>query len=129
VLPSVPEMTDHVQTRLKWMEERTGGKHARGTNIIPFSMHNIDEMISDLGLDVGSVTRTKQWLLPISPQSYRKLPGKLRSRHEMAGAAGLSAPTVASARRRGQGVEPAPTPAAKTGDHQPVVVYSGPDRR
>lgn len=67
VLPSVPEMTDHVQTRLKWMEERTGGKHARGTNIIPFSMHNIDEMISDLGLDVGSVTRAKQWLLPISP--------------------------------------------------------------
>ncbi len=66
-LSSVTEITDHVQTRLKWMEERAGGKHARGTNIIPFSMHNIDEMLPDLGLNVGAVTRAKQWLLPISP--------------------------------------------------------------
>ena len=30
-------------------QERTEGKHARGTNVIPFSMHNIDEMLDEVG--------------------------------------------------------------------------------
>src|SRR5690606_25236925 len=39
-LPSLDQRRKHVVTRLRWMQERTEGKHARGTNIIPFSMHN-----------------------------------------------------------------------------------------
>jgi len=62
-----------VQKRLRWMEQRTCGHHARGTNIIPFSMHNIDEMLSDLGTDVSRATRLKQWLLPIDPRAYREI--------------------------------------------------------
>ena len=42
------------------MEERTEGHHARGTNIIPFSLHNIDEILSDVGLDVSQAKKAEQ---------------------------------------------------------------------
>lgn len=70
-LPSTEEMEAHVSDRLSWMRERTRGQHARGTNIIPFSVHNIDEVLSDVGVDVDRLTRAKQWLLPINPSHYR----------------------------------------------------------
>jgi hypothetical protein len=62
------------------MEERTEGRHARGTNVIPFSMHNIDEMLSDLRLNVSPLTRAKQWLLPIDPANYRSITSALLGR-------------------------------------------------
>jgi hypothetical protein len=62
------------------MEQRTNHHHARGTNIIPFSMHNIDEMLEDLGINVSAATRALQWLLPINPLAYRKLPARLLAR-------------------------------------------------
>jgi dimethylaniline monooxygenase (N-oxide forming) len=77
-LPSVGARRAHVQKRLRWMEERTQGKHARGTNIIPFSLHNIDEMLSDLGVDVSRAARVRQWLMPVSPRAYRDLGERLR---------------------------------------------------
>jgi hypothetical protein len=43
---------------------------ARGTNIIPFSMHNIDEVLSDVGIDVPRSVKFMQWLLPPKPASY-----------------------------------------------------------
>ena len=46
-LPAVAEQLRITDERLAWMEERTEGKHARGTNIIPFSMHQIDELLAD----------------------------------------------------------------------------------
>ncbi|MBC7202993.1 MAG: NAD(P)/FAD-dependent oxidoreductase, partial [Pusillimonas sp.] len=49
-LPALEERREHVQRRLKWMEERTEGKHARGTNIIPFSMHNVDGRLGGGGV-------------------------------------------------------------------------------
>ncbi|GAA1879956.1 flavin-containing monooxygenase [Williamsia serinedens] len=79
-LPSVDEMRAHIDRRLAWMEERTNGKHARGTNIIPFSMHNIDEVLADLGLDVGRGTKMMQWLAPVKPGSYKSVTAKLRKR-------------------------------------------------
>lgn len=72
-LPPVEQQRAHVEARLRWMEERTRGHHARGTNIIPFSMHNVDEMLEDIGIDVGPATRLTQWLLPIDPGAYRKV--------------------------------------------------------
>jgi dimethylaniline monooxygenase (N-oxide forming) len=83
-LPAAEAMAEHVQRRLVWMEERTEGKHARGTNIIPFSMHNVDEMLEDLGLDVSGMTKMTQWLMPVNPKSYRKIGAKLRARHAKA---------------------------------------------
>ena len=80
VLPPVEEMRSHVDTRLRWMEQRTNGQHARGTNIIPFSMHNVDEMLEDIGIDVGRATRARQWLLPIDPTDYREITTRLLGR-------------------------------------------------
>lgn len=79
-LPDRDEMRRRVGERLAWMRERTRGKHARGTNVIPFSVHNIDEVLSDVGINVGPLTRAKQWLLPIRPQNYRHITPKLAAR-------------------------------------------------
>ena len=62
------------------MRERTDGKHAHGTNIIPFSMHNIDEALDEMELNVGPVTRALQWLIPPSPGSYQKATTELLAR-------------------------------------------------
>jgi cation diffusion facilitator CzcD-associated flavoprotein CzcO len=79
-LPPISEQRTDIQARLRWMEQRTKGHHARGTNVIPFSMHNIDEMLDDVGVNVGVATRALQWLMPINPLAYRKLSARLRAR-------------------------------------------------
>jgi dimethylaniline monooxygenase (N-oxide forming) len=81
-LPPLEERREHVRRRLKWMEERTEGKHARGTNIIPFSMHNVDEMLDEIGINVGPFTRFKQWLLPVNARNYRMVTHKLLERQK-----------------------------------------------
>jgi len=79
-LPPEDVRRKHVAERLVWMEERTNGMHARGTNIIPFSMHNIDEVLGDLDLNVGPLTRALQWLGPVNPASYRQVSRRLQQR-------------------------------------------------
>jgi hypothetical protein len=54
------------------MEPRTIGHHAAGTSIIPFSIHNIDELLADLRIDIGPLTRARQWVRRIQPQSYQQ---------------------------------------------------------
>ncbi|HST83429.1 MAG TPA: hypothetical protein VLL08_16985, partial [Kineosporiaceae bacterium] len=80
-LPPVEFRRAQVQERLRWTDERTEGKHSLGTNVIPFSMHQIDEMLSDIGLDVGRVARIKQWLLPVDPSAYQAVAGQLHRRY------------------------------------------------
>jgi hypothetical protein len=80
-LPSTQDQLDHIAKRLAWMEKRTEGKHARGTNIIPFSIHNVDELLSDLRVGVGGFTRFNEWLLPINPKNYAKLTRTVVSRN------------------------------------------------
>jgi len=80
-LPPMIECEAHIAKRLAWMAERTEGKHARGTNLVPFSMHNVDEILSDVGLDVSKLTRFKQWLLPIQARDYRRINQRLLARH------------------------------------------------
>lgn len=79
-LPSTEEMLTETRARLAWMRERSAGKHARGTNLIPFSVHQIDEVLGDVGLNVGAMTRFNQWLMPINPQAYTKITPKLARR-------------------------------------------------
>jgi hypothetical protein len=43
-------------------------------------MHNIDEILDDLGLNVGKTTKALQWLVPVNPQSYRNVTKKLKKR-------------------------------------------------
>lgn len=86
-LPPVEKQRRQIAERLHWMRERTEGQHARGTNIIPFSMHNIDETLEEMNLNVGPVTRALQWLLPPNPSSYRKVTARLLARQrELQGA-------------------------------------------
>jgi len=83
-VPPVQERRRMVAERLTWMDKRTNGHHARGTNIIPFSMHNIDEVLGELGLNIGKGTRARQWLLPVNPKSYRKVTNELKKRYQQA---------------------------------------------
>ncbi|MGV9672072.1 flavin-containing monooxygenase [Gordonia sp. NPDC003504] len=79
-VPSKDEMRAFVAERVAWMEQRTDGHHARGTNVVPFSLHNIDELLDEADLNLGAVTRAMQWLLPVRPSSYRKVTRKLGKR-------------------------------------------------
>ncbi len=83
-LPSVPEMLDTTDKRLRWMEERTEGKHARGTNIIPFSMHQIDELLEDLRLPIPAMQRFMEWQMPVKPGNYARVATKVKARIGMA---------------------------------------------
>lgn len=80
-LPSETEQRRTVDERLAWMEERTGGKHSKGTNIIPFSVHHIDELLADLGLPLPAPVRLKQWLRPIDPGDFARVTQALLKRH------------------------------------------------
>lgn len=85
-LPSEPVRRAHVAQRLAWMEKRTEGHHARGANIVPFSIHNIDELLADLGAGVGGLERFAEWLRPLNPAAYAKVGQKViaRARDRMA---------------------------------------------
>lgn len=72
-LPSDAEMRIERGKELDWMRERTRGKHARGTNIVPFSIHNIDETLDDIELNLSPFVRAKQWMLPLDPGDYSGL--------------------------------------------------------
>ena len=83
-LPPRAEQIAMIDKRLAWMEERTDGKHSKGTNIIPFSVHNIDELLLDMKLPLGALTRFKQWLNPIAPGDYCVVARRLAKRHAAA---------------------------------------------
>lgn len=79
-LPPIEDRRRQVAARVDWMEKRTDGKHARGTNVIPFSLHQIDEMLDDLDLNLSRSAQAKQWLLPIDPGAYRHVSTRLKER-------------------------------------------------
>ncbi|MFI1917212.1 NAD(P)-binding domain-containing protein [Nocardia sp. NPDC020380] len=72
-LPPAEYQYAEADRRLAWMEARTNGKHAHGGSITPFSIHNIDEMLNDLGSNLGPLMRAWQWVAPLNPRSYRKV--------------------------------------------------------
>ncbi|QBJ96592.1 NAD(P)/FAD-dependent oxidoreductase [Rhodococcus sp. ABRD24] len=84
-LPSLERRRAFVRTRLKWMVERSEGKPARGTNIIPFSLRQIDEVLDEIDANVGPATRMMQWFLPARPASYRRTTRILLRRHGING--------------------------------------------
>ncbi len=80
-LPSLADQERQIARRLAWMERRTAGKHAKGTNIIPFSLHHIDELLSDMRMPIGALGRLKQWLLPVDPGDYAFIERSLERRY------------------------------------------------
>ena len=69
-LPTEARQNETISRRLDWMERFTEGKHAKGTNVIPFSMHHIDELLADMDIKLNPLVRLKQWLLPIDPSDF-----------------------------------------------------------
>jgi glycine/D-amino acid oxidase-like deaminating enzyme len=72
-LPDPATMRQAVVEQLAFMDEATDTHHCRGTKIIPFSMHNVDEVLGDLGVNIGAAVRASHWLNPINPAAYRRV--------------------------------------------------------
>lgn len=80
-LAPVAEREAYIDERLTWMEERTDGKHSKGTNIIPFSVHHMDELLADIDLPLPLATRLKHWLMVINAADYGPLTARLLRRY------------------------------------------------
>ncbi|MEV5408097.1 NAD(P)/FAD-dependent oxidoreductase [Thermopolyspora sp. NPDC052614] len=70
-LPDVESMRGAVVAQLAFMDGATNRHHCRGTKIIPFSLHNVDEVLGDLGLNIAGRVRASHWLNPVDPAAYR----------------------------------------------------------
>jgi cation diffusion facilitator CzcD-associated flavoprotein CzcO len=72
-LPEPAEMRRRVTEQLAFMDAATDTHHCRGGKIIPFSMHNVDEVLGDLGLNISAAVRAWHWLMPVDPAAYRRV--------------------------------------------------------
>ncbi len=79
-LPDAETMAAEIDRRLDWMDARTGGKHCKGTNIVPFSIHHIDELLRDLDLTLPRTTRIAQWLRTVRASDFAPVWKRFRSR-------------------------------------------------
>jgi hypothetical protein len=82
-LPSRDAQNEQITEKLAWMKSRTGGKHAKGTNIVPFSIHQMDELLLDMGLPLSTMTRFKQWFQPVDPADFIYVTDNLVKRYKM----------------------------------------------
>ncbi|MBL4682793.1 MAG: FAD-dependent oxidoreductase [Pseudomonadales bacterium] len=82
-LPPDNDLENHITERLAWMEKRTGGKHCKGTNLIPFTLHHLDELLEDLDLTLSPLTLFKQWFVVANPGDYKHLLNKLKERYAL----------------------------------------------
>jgi cation diffusion facilitator CzcD-associated flavoprotein CzcO len=85
-LPDHAAMQTAVIEQIAFMDEATNRHHCRGGKIIPFSLHNVDEVLNDLELNIPGRVRASHWLNPIDPTAYRdvtpRLIRQLRARAE-----------------------------------------------
>jgi glycine/D-amino acid oxidase-like deaminating enzyme len=72
-LPDDDTMRQAVVAQLAFMDDATDTHHCRGTKIIPFSMHNVDEVLGDLDINISAAVRAGHWLNPVNPKAYRKI--------------------------------------------------------
>ena len=71
--PDPEAMRSAVFAQLAFMDEATNRHHCRGGKIIPFSLHNVDEVLDDLGLNIPARVRASHWLNPVDPKAYRNV--------------------------------------------------------
>ena len=79
-LPDAAAVRRAIAEQLAFMDDATNGHHCRGTKIIPFSMHNVDEVLGDLDLNISAGR-------PRLALDQPDQPGRLPARHPDAGAA------------------------------------------
>jgi cation diffusion facilitator CzcD-associated flavoprotein CzcO len=90
-LPDDAAQNAHIDRRLAWMAARTDGKHSKGTNIIPFSVHHMDEMLEEMDLRLPLLLRVKHWIVAINAADYAGLLPRLLRRHGIADTAARGA--------------------------------------
>ena len=81
-LPDLETQRHSAKTKLEWLESRSKGKHAHGTNLVPFSLHSIDDTLEDVGVNITSWARFRQWLLPVRPSDYTNLARALHQKRK-----------------------------------------------
>lgn len=79
-LPDETTMRQTVVEQLAFMDVATNGHHCRGGKIIPFSLHNIDEVLGDLDLNISARVRASHWINPVNPAAYRGVTSALVAR-------------------------------------------------
>jgi cation diffusion facilitator CzcD-associated flavoprotein CzcO len=79
-LPDDATMRQAVADQLAFMDTATDRHHCHNTKIIPFSMHNVDEVLGDLAVNIPARTRASHWLNPVNPKAYRKITPTVLSR-------------------------------------------------
>jgi len=42
-------------------------------------MHNIDETLDDVGVNLSPSTKVKQWLLPVDPTAYKGMVDRFKA--------------------------------------------------
>ncbi|MGI5240767.1 flavin-containing monooxygenase [Dactylosporangium sp. CA-139066] len=78
--PAPPAMRREVEAQLAFMDEATNTHHCRGGKIIPFSLHNLDEVLGDLGVNISAAVRASHWLNPVDPAAYRRVTPRVLAR-------------------------------------------------
>ncbi len=81
-MPDAHTQNAWIDQRLSWMDARTGGSHCKGTNIVPFSLHHIDEMLRDTGLSLSAPVRFGQWFKAVNARQFAALPARLLARRK-----------------------------------------------
>jgi cation diffusion facilitator CzcD-associated flavoprotein CzcO len=85
-LPNPAAMRQAVVTQLKFMDVATNRHHSRGGKIIPYSLHNVDEVLGDLDLNISARVRALHWLNPVNPAAYKRVTPTLVKRLSSAAA-------------------------------------------
>jgi cation diffusion facilitator CzcD-associated flavoprotein CzcO len=71
--PGPAQVRQHVTEQLAFMDVATDTHHCHGGKIIPFSLHNVDEVLGDLGVNISAAVRAWHWLMPVDPAAYRRV--------------------------------------------------------
>jgi Flavin-binding monooxygenase-like len=111
-LPSPAAMHEQVVEQLAFMDVATDTHHCHGGKIIPFSLHNVDEVLGDLGVNISAAVRAWHWLMPVDPAAYRRItPAVLRRLPPVTATA--AGPAVAAPAQAPEAIpRPAPAPAS-----------------
>jgi Flavin-binding monooxygenase-like len=94
-LPEPAAMRQQAVEQLAFMDAATDTHHCHGGKIIPFSLHNVDEVLGDLGVNISAAVRAWHWLMPVDPAAYRRVTPAVLGRLPGVPAAAATAPAAA----------------------------------
>ncbi len=79
-VPDRATLRREVTDQLAFMDEAANRHHSRGAKIIPFSMHNVDEVLGDLHVNIPAPVRASHWINPIAPSAYKSITPRVLGR-------------------------------------------------